>query len=983
MKKTAKFLATAAALLFVGMGVQAQNSVLSSGDWYKISVEQTGVHQITYDDLVSYGIDPGQINPKQIRLYGNGNGMLPEANDEFRYDDLQENAIFVSGEDDGVFDPGDFILFYGEGPNAWKLSEETGLFEHQVNLYSDYTYYFLNFDLGDGKRITDIEEPIGDPTINVSSFDNYFAHELDLENLINSGKDWYGEKFSETTNYNFDLDFPGLVPDQNVHLKFGVANRSDVDAHMELSVDGASVFSLPLPSNTNSIVYARKEYDIATFPLNSTAFDLGFTYDMPTDTSMAWLDYFEFNYKAELAQNENQFNFRDISSVGEGNISRFEIANADATIEVWDATDPLNVGRVNGSFTGSDFGFKIETETLHEFVAFNEEGFLTPGFSGMTENQNLHGADPVDFVIISNEQFLDAATWLAQFHETNDGLSWMLVTPNQIYNEFSSGAQDVTAIRDFIRKMYTDSEGEQPRYLLLFGDASYDPKSRIANNTNYVPTFQTKESLNRVGSIMTDDYFGFLDEDEGDDASGILDVGIGRIPVGTPVEASDFLNKIIHYSTSNETFGDWKNNVCFAADDADGNLHLNQADSLFYYASDYNVRKLYFDFYERVQTAGGYGYPEAKAILNQQIEDGVFYINYTGHGSTEGWAEERVLEIEDIQSWGNVDKLPLLIAASCEFTRFDDPAIVSGAETAILKNDGGVIGLLGCTRLGFSQANFALNLRLLEYMANPVEGANRLGDYLKNSKPPGSLPTRNFTLLGDPALKLDFPDYKVRTESVNGINISEPLDTINPADEIIITGIIADNDGNIVSDFSGDLLVKVFERPMIRTTLGNQSSSTIVDIPVQDSILMEFQTSVINGEFEYSFNLPAYMDEEFGKIKLSHYAFSDSKDANGFFSQIVVGGEPNAIDEHKFTEEFINFYPTIVSNQLNYSGKQDVKNLKIEIFDLSGKVVFSTFRDKVLKGEQNQIDVSKLQKGMYLIRAYSDDKVNNVKFVKQ
>ena len=984
MKRTVKFVTGAFILLTMVMGAQAQNSVLSSGDWYKIAVENTGIHQITYADLLSYGIDPGLVNPKHIRLYGNGNGMLPEANDAFRYDDLQENAIYVLGEDDGIFDPGDFILFYGEGPTEWMLNEENGLFEHQVNLYSDYTYYFLNFDLGDGKRISDLEEPIGDPTNFISTYDNYFAHELELENLINSGKDWYGEKFGETTSYNFNLEFPGFVTGQQVHLKSTFANRCFSNEEMGISIEGEPISTLALTSvSPNSVVFARKKLDTVSFGMDNTGFDLGYEYIASSDTTMAWLNFFELNFKTELAQNENQFNFRDIASVGQGNIAQFEISEANTSTEVWNVTDPLNVSRVNGTLIASDYVFKKETNSLFEFAAFNGDLFLSPEFFGMIENQNLHGANPVDFIIISNELFMDAATELAQFHEENDGLSWTVVTPNQIYNEFSSGAQDVTALRDFIRNMYIGSGGEQPKYLLLFGDGSFDPKNRVENNTNFIPTFQTNESLNKVSSIVVEDYFGLLGEDEGDDANGILDIGIGRIPIGTADEASDFVNKIIHYSTSTETFGDWKNDVCFAADDGDGNLHLNQADSLTFYLNEYNNKKLYFDFYELVQTAEGPRYPDAKAELNQQIETGVFYMNYTGHGSAEGWAQERVLEIEDIHNWTNIDKLPFMVVASADFGIFDNPGIQSGGELGVMKSDGGIIGLYSTTRPAYANANFSINLNLLEYISNPYEGADRLGDYVMNSKQIGSLSTRNFALLGDPALKLSFPDYKVMTETVNGININEPLDTINPNEEIIITGIITDEDGNLVNNFSGDLFIKVYERPTIRTTLGNQSYTESVDILVQDSIIMELQALVANGEFEYAFNLPSSMNEEFGKIKLSHYAFSSAKDASGHFSQIVVGGQPNAIDEHKLTEEFISFYPTIVSNQLNYLGKQDVDNLKIEIYDLSGKVVFSSLQDKILKGEQKQIDVSKLQKGMYILRAYSNDKVNNIKFVKR
>ncbi|RLD55239.1 MAG: hypothetical protein DRJ05_13280, partial [Bacteroidetes bacterium] len=927
MKRTMKFLAAAIVLLFMVMGAHAQNSVLSSGDWYKVSVEETGVHQITYDDLVSYGIDPGQINPKHIRLYGNGNGMLPEANDEFRYDDLQENSIFVSGEDDGVFDPGDFILFYGQGPTEWELNEETGLFEHQVNLYSDSTYYFINTDLGLGKRIGDAEEPSGDPTHYVSAFNNYLVHELELENLISSGKDWYGERFGEATNYNFAYAFPGLYVNQKIHLKSVFAHRSFEIGEMEITHDGSPISNVILTTVApSSVIYARGKTDTVSFYLNYPGFDLAFTYPLPADSSKAWLDYFELNFETGLVQDYDQFGFRDVTSVGEGNISMFEIGGADANIEVWDVTDPLNVNRINGSFTGSDYGFKIETDNLHEFVAFNDEGFLSPGFSGMIQNQNLHGAEAVDFVIVSNELFMDAANELGQFHENNDGLSWMVVTPNQLYNEFSSGSQDVSAIRDFVRNMYVGSNGQQPKYLLLFGDGSYDPKNRVENNTNYIPVFQTKESLNRAGSIVTDDYFGFLDEDEGDDATGTLDIGIGRIPVKTANEASDFVSKIIHYATSTETFGDWKNNVCFVADDEDGNLHINQADSLDYYMADYNNKKLYFDFYEQVQTAEGPRYPEAKTILGQQVEDGVFVVNYTGHGHYYGWASEKVLESEDIQSWDNVDKLPLMITATCDFVHFDNPAFVSGAELAVLKSGGGVIGLIGTSRLSYSLANFNFSQDLLGILTGADAHTKTLGDFIMQSKPTGSTSTRNFVLLGDPALKLSFPEYQIMTESINGIYINEPLDTINPYGNIIVTGFITDKDGNNINGFNGEMIVKVYDRARVDSTMGNDPNSVVAGFSVQETVLSEFDVNVANGQFIFNYQLPYQMDPEYGTIKLSYYANDGLVDASGHFSQIVVGGTPNAIGEHKLADEFISFYPTIVSNQLNYLGKQDVDN---------------------------------------------------------
>ncbi len=969
--------------LFVINFSQSQNSVLSEGDWYKITVEQTGIFQIGYEDLESYGIDPAQINPKHIRLFGNGNGMLPEPNSAFRYDDLMENAIYVYGEDDGSFDSGDFILFYGEGPTEWNLNEETGRFEHEVNLYSDLTHYFLMIGTEDGKRVQNIAEPPGNPTQTITHFEAYYAHEIETYNLIKSGKTWYGEKFEDNTTHNFDLNLAGLLTDIPVFLKSTFAVRSFENSTMEISADGLPVSSVMLtPVNPSSTKYAQKKTDNVSFTIDSPEFTLSYAFNQIADSSQAWLDFFEMNYTRNIIFEDIQFNFRETSSVGTGNITMFKVNNADASTWVWNVTDPINITGIDGMLFGSDYEFKIETDSLLEFVAFKGMEFPNPEFIGQIENQNLHGNDPVDLIIVAPPEFMESAEQLGQFHETDDGFIWLSATPEQIYNEFSSGAPDITAIRDFVRYMYLQSGEQKPQYLLLFGDGSYDPKDRIENNLNFVPTFQTKESLNTASSYVIDDYFGMLDEDEGNDAIGNLDIGIGRIPARSIAEASDFVSKVIHYATNNSTFGNWKNEVCMVADDADGNLHLDQADSLSKYLQDYNNDKLYLDFFELVQTPEGTRYPAVNEKINNHIQNGVFLMNYTGHGGNHGWAHERVLEIENIESWNNIDRLPIMIVGTSEFCRFDNPEDDSGGEKAILKNDGGVIGLFSSSRLTYSQSNFAINSRLFEYFTSPDYEEKRLGDLIRFSKPPGQLTTRSFVLLGDPALKISIPKYFVQTETVNGINTGLPLDTINPGAEITITGSIRDFEGNPVAGFNGDLLIKVFERPYIKTTLGNDPNSFPTDIIVQDSVMLELQTLVVNGELDFSFMLPLDMHEEYGQIKISYYAFNETDDASGNYSEIVVGGEPNSIFEFP-KGDGLYIYPTCVSSLLKLNNKGDASSIKAEIIDLSGKTLLSfSFKD-VKKNEECSLNVSSLSNGLYILKVISDNGISDFKFIKK
>ncbi|MCD4745467.1 MAG: hypothetical protein K8R58_04140, partial [Bacteroidales bacterium] len=446
MKKI-QFFTGVVILMFVVITAQTQNSVLSESNWYKIAVEQTGIHQITFDDLVSYGINPTSINPKHIRLYGNGNGMLTEPNNEFRYDDLQENAIFVYGEDDEVFDPGDFILFYGEGPTEWTFNEETNLFEHQVNYYSDYSYFFLTTNLGIGKRIEEQSSSTANPTHYVQSFNNYSYNELEELNLIKSGKEWFGEEFNETLTYTFSYNIPNLSASDSVIMDISLASRSFVNASFEIKVNDQIIDNLSIVSvNLTSCTYAREKNKTYTFIADNENIEVELTYDKPEEESIGWLNYLRLNVRKKLIVTDSQMLFRDMESVGAGYISKFEIENVSQNFSVWEISDPINIKTQLSEKNFKDqFSFILQTDSLKEFIAFDHSEFFTPSFIGQIENQNLHGLQPVDLIIITHENFINAAQQLANFHESHDGLSTIVVTPDIIYNEFSSGAQDITA----------------------------------------------------------------------------------------------------------------------------------------------------------------------------------------------------------------------------------------------------------------------------------------------------------------------------------------------------------------------------------------------------------------------------------------------------------------------------------------------------------------------------------------------------------
>ncbi len=874
----------------------AENSVLRSGVWKKIRVSESGIYKMDYDDLMNYGLDPTTINPRTIKLYGNAGGMLPEKNGIFRHDDLQENAIFVSGEEDESFDQGDYILFFGLSPNTWD--NVLGFFTYRINLYDDYNYYYFTFSGDDGLRIQLQPSSSLNSTITRDYYNHYDVVEDDEINLILSGKKWYGDVFGTTNIRNYNFSVPNLKQGSEAIVKVEVANRTYVNEKMTVIINDVYFDSLTLTSvNPNSTKFAQKKKKTMHFN-NASGEELNvrLEYIPATFSSTAWLDYIMINSINNLTFYKGQFLFRDLSSVLEGAVTQFEITGANQEAKVWDITNPILPKNMELDFTGNEASFSIPTDSLHEFVAFDGSLFFEPEFVETVENQDLHSEGPFDYIIVTNSIFKEQAHQLAEIHDSLDGFRIKVITLQEIYNEFSSGKQDPSAIRDYVRMFYEKFEGQEPRFLLLFGDGSFDPKDRIDNNTNMIPTFQTEESLFTSSSYVVDDYFGFLDPNEGEDAIGDLDIGIGRFPVHTTDDAEIVLDKIKRYlTTSDPYFGNWRNKIFIIADDEDGNLHLDQADSL---VSDYgsipkgyNLKKIYLDTYSQVRTPSGYRYPEVTTEINNAVNNGALIINYVGHGGTGGWASERILQTTDILNWKNSNKLPVFITATCEFSRFDEPELETGGELVLLNPEGGGIALLTTTRLAYAQTNFTINQRVYATAFSKInDDFPYLGDIIHRSKPPGQLSTRNFVLLGDPALRMAYPNNIVRTVSITNQFTDQVTDTLRALDLMKINGEITDVNDVVLSDFNGFVEVTIYDKKTKYKTRGNDTYSYPVDFYCQDKITWQGKVTASQGKFECSFVVPKDIALNYGTGKISYYACSDETDAAGYSIDLIIGG---------------------------------------------------------------------------------------------
>ncbi|GAA4311995.1 type IX secretion system sortase PorU [Nibribacter koreensis] len=885
-------------------------SVLSSGEWFKIGVPATGMYKLDRAALQSMGVNVQNLNPRFLRLFGNGGGMLPQANSAPRPDDLTENAIWVEGQQDGAFDANDYLLFYGQGPSTWAVSTAGGApFVHSKNLFSDTTYYYLTVGPTEGKRVASRVSVPGSYPV-VSSFDERWHHEVDSKNMIQSGREWYGEEFNAFTQQNpFTFSASDLVPSSLLYLSSAVMGSSPETSSFKVSLNGSVLGEHFMQGYDAGDPYHDAGFNNSkTFVqnLNSLAYsgELAVSYAFQpgrSSSAVGYLNYFSLFAQRQLKLYGSQTTFRSMASLQQP-VTTYQIGNVPASAQIWDVTNVTEP--VQQVFAGGQFS-ATSTE-LREFIAFTGNSFPAPAFIGKVANQNLHSlntAGDLDLVILAPPAFLPQAQRLAAHRRSRNGLQVEVVSLPQVFEEFASGQRDWTAIRDFMKMLYDRSQkqGEQQLNLLLLGDASYDPRFRINASAHLVPIYQSRESLHPVFSYSSDDYFGLLDAHEGEwsetnfSAQEMLDIGIGRLPAKTSAEADLLVDKILKYE-SEASKGNWRNRLVFLADDGEVNEHLGDAENLSAYVEKnhpaYLSQKLYLDLYPQISVPNGKRSPATNKALQDAIEKGALLVNYTGHGNEVSLADEQILTINEILAWKNPDKLTFLLTATCEIGRYDDPRRNSGAETALLHPGGGAVGLLTTTRPVYSDGNRKLNISFFQAAFTPLaSGAMPTLGYLTRYTKNNSLSqvnNRNFALLGDPTMRLAYPALTVAVTHVNGKPASTATtDTLHALSKVVLQGQVTDAQGQIAQAFQGKVHVSVYDKPNTISTLGDQDP--VRKVTIRDNLLYDGIASVQNGLFQITFVVPKDINYQIGQGKVHLYALSSTTDGNGA-SFVPVGG---------------------------------------------------------------------------------------------
>ncbi len=887
------------------------NSILASGDIYQFRISTDGIHYIDRALLESaLGSKIDEINPKNISIFGNPGAKLPQAIVDDRIDDLAEIPIFIIGEEDNSFDENDRIVFYAQGASTWQIDNNDLIYNQ--NIYDLHNYIYIKLDQADAKRIEDFDYSQNTSNYSTDSYDHYTRYEEDRTNLLGqfsategSGQSWYGPSFNIEREQNFrdKLLIKNIVSGEEADISCLFAGRSDLASSFSLSIENNSWSRIIPRVNTAGFVsrYAFDRTIEESFILNNDEPDVIINYPNNAEGAEGWLDYIQLVYRRQLIYNNDALVFQDLLAAN-ATVAQFNISQvSDAT--VWDVSDLNNPRSLKTENTATGIKVQdVQNGNLKRYLVFKEEDIvLKPQFVSKVDNQNLHAITDVDMIVVYHKDFATAVERLAEFRRNHDGLNVITVDIEHIYHEFSSGRVDPSALRDFAKMIYNRTDNFT--YLLLFGDGSYDYRAIVPGLTdqNFVPVYETVESLDPIEAFPTDDYFSLLSDQEGGNLRGALDIAVGRIPVTTASGAEAVVDKIIHYQSDLNTLGEWRLKTQFIADDEDGNLHLRQTENIARDTEEdhklYNQSKIYLDAYPQNSTPGGERYPEANAAINSNINNGYLVTNYLGHGGPTGWAQERVYGNNDILNHNNYDQLTLFVTATCSFTGYDDPEIISAGENCLLNPNGAGIGLFSTTRAVWSNENERLAQSVFDTIFVREEGKYQtLGEILRKAKNNEGADTisrnaRKFAMIGDPALTLNYPKYTVQLDEINGQGISQVLDTLAALQKVTMSGTITDYTGTVISDFNGILSPTIYDKKSSINTLKNDERSQLTSFEVFKNIIFKGNVSIINGQWEFSFIVPKDIDYSYGTGRASFYAVDgNGVDAGGYSEDFIIGG---------------------------------------------------------------------------------------------
>ena len=936
-----------------------QSSVMRNGDWYQFFIQESGIYKIDRNFLENLGVDTQSIDPRKIKIFGHGGEMLTMQNTENFLIDPVENSIKIIGEEDGSFDSADYILFYATGTNAYSSESNTNL-----NLYEDKISYFLSIGLEDGLRISDLVEPEGEPSLSIDYYSNYQFHENDDYNLAKIGRRWFGDRFDFENIKTFSFDIENIIIDQPVNLKISAAATSEIVTTMSVEINGTQLSTMVFGSIGDPILATGDSFS-SNINLNSSQANITLTYNNNGNpSSSAYLDYISIEAISALNFNGGQLTFYNNDLDFESEIVNYQISNSDNILSVWDVSNISNVLEIPHN-QENNLTFKSVYSSSNKFIAYDGVDFYIPTIEDDSQisNQNIkeniflnsfNEIEPVEYIIIARSEMLYEAERLGNINRDVNGLNVKVVELQKIYNEFSSGNQDISAIRNFIRYVYNNSNNNNSlKYLCLFGDASYDYKDRIPNNTNIIPSWNSLNSFSLSSSYVSDDFFGMMDLGEGMMTnSNKLDIAVGRILADSNSRAKDLVDKIETYYSQN-SFSDWRNKIIVVSDDVDEpweNIIQSTSNDIADLITDnkpfFNAKKILADAFNQETSSGGERYPEVKNQLINGMKQGALVVNYFGHGGEDGLARERIFDKIDAADINN-DKFNCFVSVTCEFTKFDNPNRETAGEYLYWNKHGGSIALITTTRQIFVSVGVNFNLTLENYLFSLDSGSyTTMAEALRLTKIDPSISNsdqrRLVFFIGDPAMKLSIPEPQIIITKVNDIPVSEFASNIRGLDLVNIKGNVLDSDGQLMNDYQGELTATVYDKEIERSTLGNDGTTDnlgnliLLDFKTLGETLFRGKSTISNGEFEFNFVVPkdVGMQVDFGKFSFYSKENNSLQDKNGYNVSVLIGGINENADEDNIGPEIELFMND--ESFINGGITNENPNLIVKLFDENG-----------------------------------------------
>jgi len=893
------------------------SSKLKTGQWYRFAVDTTGVHILNKNFLNSLGINMDDVNPKNIKIYGHGGASLPLLNSNTVSNDMIENAIQVVGENDGVFNDNDYILMYAIGPKKYNPENNS-----HINPYSDDSYYYVNISSGNGRRMTAAAEPLGNADVTFDTFHNYKFIESDTYNISNMGRRWLGHRFYVENVRQFSFNFPDLITSIPVRLKVYTAAVAESSTSMQLKVNGSDVTTFSYSAIDGSLLASSRTHN-ELFTTASNTINVNLSYDNNGNPSAAaYLDYISIEAECALKSPGAQFEFKNNTTATRAGIGQFVISNAASISQVWDISNPYQIKFYRNEDSDSQFSFKTSLGRLKTFQAVGPNFYLPRKTnSTIVPNQDIKGTvfldaqgqfKDIDYLIITPSFLYAQAERLAQINRTQNNLNVKVYTLESLYQEFSSGMQDISGIRNFVKYVYDNASTPSKRlkYLCLFGDASFDYKDRVRNNTNIVPSWYSESSFSLTNSFVSDDFYGMMDPNEGRMAnSDKLDIAVGRILASSPQQAEEMVDKVASYYLP-ITYGSWRNNFLLISDDIDEySDHIIQetteriAEDVKVEKPFLNVSKIHADSFVQETTSGGARYPLVNKAVFDALEVGAVVVNYFGHGGENGLALERIFDKINAQELINPYKLNCFVTVTCEYTKFDNPFRFSAGEYLFWNTKGGAISLITTTRQIFVNAGIVFNETLSQYLFSYGSNENiSIAEALRQTKNDPMISNesqrRLVFYIGDPALKLPIADPDIRVSKINDEDISTTTQALKALSPAKIEGNITDAQGAVLNNYNGVVTVSVYDKDIMRSTLGNDNikdtsdNLILMDFDTLGEVIFRGQATVVNGQFEIEFIVPRDITIAEGNGKISLYSKTDAglSDNRGYSYDVKIGG---------------------------------------------------------------------------------------------